>query len=118
MEADGFRWVRWGAGHRNNGCRCINGRAGPDLDTYGRGNFPGHDALCVLPKMGVDGCRWVIMDAYGCNGGGMIAVGNKSNAKRAPNGSAGHVLGCMHRVKKCHMLANVDCGGREGQGEK
>ena len=50
--------------------------------------------------------------------GGMIAVGNKSNAKRAPNGSAGHVLGCMHRVKKCHMLANVDCGGREGQGEK
>ena len=62
-------------------------------------------------QMGDNGCVWV-------QWGGMIAVGNKSNAKRAPNGSAGHVLGCMHRVKKCHMLANVDCGGREGQGEK
>ena len=73
MGADGFGSVRWRAlhmrGHRNKACGAINGPEAPDLNTYGRGNFPGHDALCILPKMGVDGCRWVLMDVYGCNGG-------------------------------------------------
>ena len=104
MEADGFRWVRWGAGHmrghRNNGCRCINGRAGPDLDTYGRGNFPGHDALCVLPKMGVDGCRWVIMDAYGCNGGGYDRGGKQKQCKKSPKWVSRTCFGMYAQGKK------------------
>ena len=50
--------------------------------------------------------------------GDIITVTNKNKSKRAPNGPAGHVFGCMNRVKKYHMLAKMIVVCREGQGEK
>ena len=70
MGADGFGWVRWGAGsmggHRNNACGDNNGHAGPDFGPYGRGNFPGHHVFQGMAHMGFYGCGRVHMGSCGC----------------------------------------------------
>ena len=74
MGANGCGWVWMGAmgyrgtvGHKNKASRDKHGHIGHCFWRYGRGNFPGHDVLWFLAKVVKYGCRWVIMDADGCN---------------------------------------------------
>ena len=51
--------------------------------SYGRGNFPGHDVLCVLPEMAMNEFIWVFVHMDGCIG----SYGNgreKKEDKKSP----------------------------------
>ena len=71
-----------GVGEQENkasmGIYCHKGHA---FRPYGRGNFPRHDVLGGYVKTGMDGCRWVNIDADGCSG----ACGHEGNAKQQKN---------------------------------
>ena len=72
---------RSGHGVTQNKARRVHlGPSRSGFGPYDRGNFHDHDVLWVLPKTIKHGCRWVIMDAYGCNGG-MFTGGNKNTTK-------------------------------------
>ena len=58
----------------------------PGFGCYGRGNFPGHHVLCVLPEMVKNECIWVFLDMYGCigsYGNGREKKQDKKSPKRA-----------------------------------
>ena len=106
MGADGCGWVRVGAlGRRVHGEHKKSQRGGifmvsqARIGTYGRGNFPGHDFLWVLPKILKDECRWVMMDKGGCNG-----VSDHGGEKK--------------QDKKGPKWASVTCFEVYGRGEK
>ena len=59
--------------------------------SYGQGNFPGHDVLCVLPEMVKNEFIWVFMHMDGCNrahGNG----GEKEQGKKSPKRES---MGCF-----------------------
>ena len=69
-------WVCMGAmgcrgtgAHKNKTNRDINGCAGHDLDHIWPGKIPRTSCFVGFAKNGQNGCRWVIMDEYGCDGG-------------------------------------------------
>ena len=72
MGVNGCGWILMDAlihvghgEHKNKAMRVHKGSRSSGFGTYGRGNFPGHDVLWVLPKMVKNGCRWVMMDNNG-----------------------------------------------------
>ena len=93
MGANGYWWMLMGAlgyrGHGEHTKKASRVHLGPRrwvFASYGRGNFPGHDVLCVLPKMINNECRWMRIGSDGCN---RMCVHErkqkqgKKNAKRA-----------------------------------
>ena len=84
MHADGYGWVCMGVpwyrgtnAQRNKGNRAKNKQVGHVFCPYGRGNFPGHDVLWVSAKRVKYWCRWMIMDADGCNAAYNVRGGHK-----------------------------------------
>ena len=74
MGKHGCKWVLMGAlgcrglkGHKSKSRRGHLWSCRPGFGRYGRGNFPGHDVFCVLPKMINNECRWVMMVNNGSN---------------------------------------------------
>ena len=70
--ANGCARVWAGAlGHRRHGGHKNKPRRGrlwtgrPVFGRYGRGNFPGHDVLCVFAKMTKNGSGWVQIGSNG-----------------------------------------------------
>ena len=89
MGANGFVWVRWGAGGmgepKSNACAYKNGRAGPNLGSTTGESSPNIMLFSVWGIwlcMGVGECIWVLM--------GVLEVGytgaTKNNRKRNVNG--------------------------------
>ena len=108
MGVDGCGWVRWGAGGTGNTqtrqAGGIKGHAGQDLGSMAGEISPDIMFWVVCQNRSnvcPDGWRWMQMSGLGCGATG----GRKNKAKRARNGQAGHVLGCMVTGKKCIMLA-------------
>ena len=69
---NGRGWVWMGAlgrrghgGHKNKASRGHIWSYRPRFGSYGRRNFPGHHVLEGYEKNGVNGCRWVQVDADG-----------------------------------------------------
>ena len=54
-------------GHNNKASEGHLGSCRSGLGRYGRGNFPGHDVFCVLPKTLRIECRWLRIGLDGCN---------------------------------------------------
>ena len=54
--------------------------------TYGRGNFPGHDVLWIMPKMSNNGFKGVILHKDGCYGAYYHGGKRKNKEKRVQNG--------------------------------
>ena len=80
---------------------------------HGRGKFPGHHVLWVLPKMIKNGCRWVITDAYGCNGG--YAHGDKQKqGKKIPKWARMKCFWMYGQNKKMIHADQDDCGVQGG----
>ena len=85
VGADGCGWVRVNAlGRRGHGNTHKQGEQTQKrlyrtyFGVYGRGNFPGHDVLCVLPKMVKNEFRWGMVNANECNGVYGHGVGEKA----------------------------------------
>ena len=74
----------------------------PEFGTYGRGNFPGHDVLWLLPKMVKNECAWVMMDKDGCNGT-CENEGTRNNTKICTNARVGQYLVTHDHGKKINL---------------
>ena len=103
MGANGFLWVRWGAGGarstKTRQAGGIYGRADQDLGAMAGEISPDMMFCKIRPKvskMGVDGYRLIQVYANGRRG----KEGSTNEAKRATNGRAGDVLRRMHTSKK------------------
>ena len=103
MGANGFLWMRWGAGGarstKTRQAGGIYGRADQDLGAMAGEISPDMMFWEVRQKasrMGVDGYRLIRVGANGRRG----KEGSKNEAKRSTNGRAGHILRRMQTVKE------------------
>ena len=103
MGANGFLWVRWGAGGarstKTRQAGGIYGRADQDLGAMAGEISPDMMFWEVRQKasrMGVDGYRLIRVGANGRRG----KEGSKNEAKRSTNGRSGHILRRMQTVKE------------------
>ena len=92
MGVDGCGWVRTRAlgprahsKHKNE----VNGghswSHSSRFGSYGRGNFPGHDVLWIMPKMSNSGFKWVMLLKDGCYGAYYRGGRRKNKKKRVQN---------------------------------
>ena len=56
-----------------------------------------------VPRMGLDGFRWVRMGENLC----ISKEGGKNKAKRTVNRRSGHVFGCLYREGKCSKSTGI-----------
>ena len=96
MDAMGCRRT---GGHKSKAIRGHLGSRRSGFGSYGRGNFSGHDVLWVLSKILKNGCRWVIMDAHGCNGG-YAHGGQPKQGKKSPKWASRTCFWMYVKVKK------------------
>ena len=118
MGVDGRGWVRTRAlgprahsKHKNEANGGHSWSHSSRFGSYGRGNFPGHDVLCVLPEMAMNEFVWVFVHMDGCIG----SYGNgreKKEDKKSPKRESMRCFVVCTRGKKRQKV------GRSGHGDQ
>ena len=73
--------------------------------TYGRGNFPGHHVLCVLPEMVKNEWIWVFVHMYAC----IRSYGNGREKKQDKKGPKRESMTCF---------VEYACGKKRQEGDR